>query len=544
MFFILSVFAVGHLRRNAFTFRNDSQSGSGRRGMNDADLKIDETNTTSTSNKQDSIKVWHNWTLDSNNPRNDVDAQEKNNAMCEPDESNVSATSFWNIFDETCAESAFEKNKTTEQTSGTIRTNETNDLSPMMETTIDVNEEVRRFRLSLCKSSSKESKKRKKKKGKSKNRGNLGGSNSTASVVSNPSLRSGSYILHTPCGGRAGVGATTLRLRKLVDVAVSQELGMVCQPNDWKSAEHHTGNVGDLFGCFSESHAEGEFTTVEDLCNDLSLVWEYVKINGTGQQGEDKTLYKIAEPVLPGRVYVVETGCHLDYPFGKGWRFFQSQYDLVRRNENRTGSSAVDDFSLVIHIRRGDGGIAPDANSLGRGYPPKTYLLSVEALLRLSSDDNSAETMKLCGGKPIERVRKIFGVVDNRTITISVLAETANTTEDAQEIVTLFDTLKSQSKGKISKTRYFFGEPLKDERAAKGRWVHDMDLAVTSDLFILSNSYFSSLAAAMQRTKRAFTLAPLYREQFSLPGMSRGKKETDGSIRINETVAIQPFTIE
>ena len=152
--------------------------------------------------------------------------------------------------------------------------------------------------------------------------------------------------------------------------------------------------------------------------------------------------------------------------------------------------------------------------------------------------------MKLCGGKPLERVRKIFGVVDNRTITISVLAETANTTKDAQEIVTLFDTLKSQSKGKISKTRYFFGAPLKNERAAKGRWVHDMDLAVTSDLLILSKSSFSTLAHAMQPKKKAFTLRSRWTKQHDLPGTIRGNEEKDGSIKITEHAFLEPIHVE
>ena len=147
-------------------------------------------------------------------------------------------------------------------------------------------------------------------------------------------------------------------------------------------------------------------------------------------------------------------------------------------------------------------------------------------------------------GQPIERLRQTFGVVDNRTVTISVLAETGNETRDAKQIVTLFNALQKQYNGTISETRYFFGAPEVEEEAAKARWVHDMDLAVTSDLLVLSGGSFSSLAAAMQLKKRAFTLTSKEFDIIDYPGMIRGMQEKDGSIRIAERAFLRPVFTE
>ena len=155
-------------------------------------------------------------------------------------------------------------------------------------------------------------------------------------------------------------------------------------------------------------------------------------------------------------------------------------------------------------------------------------------------------------GQSIERLRQTFGVVDNRTVTISVLAEENENDADAKKIVAFFEQLKAKYKGKISETRYFFGEPERktEEREtarAKARWVHDTDVAVTSDLLITSPSYYSALLAAMQRKKRAFTITE-GREDFDLPGMIRGsqgrKKKTRNLVRITETAVLEPFSIE
>jgi hypothetical protein len=146
-------------------------------------------------------------------------------------------------------------------------------------------------------------------------------------------------------------------------------------------------------------------------------------------------------------------------------------------------------------------------------------------------------------GQPLERLRKTFGVVDNRPVTVTVLAEEDAGARDAKRIVAGFEKLKEKYQGKISETRYFFGRPEREESAAKARWVHDMDQAVTADLLILSRGYFSSLTAAMQRKKRAFTIGEI-RENFDLPGMIQGNQTKGGSIRITETAALQPYYIE
>ena len=200
--------------------------------------------------------------------------------------------------------------------------------------------------------------------------------------------------------------------------------------------------------------------------------------------------------------------------WGKSWRFFESQYHLIReKDRDRKRSSEVSGFSIAVHIRRGDSGRPRPFEKQGRGYPPETYVSSVDALLRLSSNEDSNETRKMAEGQPLTQLRKTFGVVDNRNVTITVLAEEDADQQDAKDIVARFEELKEKYPGKISETRYFFGKPEKNESQARARWVHDMDQLSTSDLLILSSSYYSALAAALQRAKHAFTLMPKDREE-------------------------------
>ena len=78
-----------------------------------------------------------------------------------------------------------------------------------------------------------------------------------------------------------------------------------------------------------------------------------------------------------------------------------------------------------------------------------------------------------------------------------------------------------------------------------------MDLAATSDLLVLSESSFSTLAHAMQPKKKAFTLQSTYdsrskagRKQYDLPGTIRGNEEKDGSIKITEHAFLEPVHVE
>jgi hypothetical protein len=442
MFFTLIVVVNGHLRSDAFTFRNGSGTG-----MSGTGLKIDDT------------KLGPNST--------DAIAQD-NPDIGELAESKVNGTNFWNMFDDPI-----------EQTNRTDST-QTEEDRAIHQNRFDWDRNLTRE--DFC--------------GKLEH-----GEHSGSASPSNISARS--YIIHVSCPSVFGVGATVLRVTNMLDIAESQNLTMVCQPEDWGSLEHHTGNVGGLFGCFSSSSAEGNLATLDNVCNDPSLVWESVYVHETGHNGTNVQQHKISEPIKQNRVYAVNTGhpCNLMRAWGKSWRFLESQYHLIREKDaQRTNSSSVSGFSIVVHIRRGDG--------VNRGYKPSVYTSSVDALLQLSSGDNSTETRisKLSEGQSIERLRQTFGVVDNRTVTISVLAEESNRSKDAEEIMAQFEKLTEKYKGKISETRYFFGQPEKHPKVAKARWVHDTDVAATSDLLILSPSYYSALLAALQRKKRAFTI--------------------------------------
>ena len=77
------------------------------------------------------------------------------------------------------------------------------------------------------------------------------------------------------------------RVKTILDIAESQNLTMVCQPGDWGSGGHETGNVGGLFGCHSNTSAEGNLATLAQVCNDPSLIWESVAAEETQERGKD-----------------------------------------------------------------------------------------------------------------------------------------------------------------------------------------------------------------------------------------------------------------
>ena len=420
MFFVLILVANGHLRRNASTFRNDSGAG-----INGTGLKIDDTKLGPNSSDSSALV---------------------NDDIGVPDGSKENGTNFWTMSDDT-----IEETNETDPTQTEENTYSDGGVGSVRE--IDKREKW----MSAAKWN------------RSLTREDFCGrkfNDSGSASASNASARS--YIIHLACPAYTfGVGATSLRLTKILDIAVSQDLTMVCQPGDWGSGGHQTGNVGDLFGCFSDSKVEGNFATLEHVCNDPSLVWESVGVRATGKHGNDVQQnelssswrdLRIPKTIQHNRVYVANHGspCDPQRSWGTSWRFFESQYHLIReKDKNRMKSSEVSGFSIVAHIRRGDAG------TKGRGYSPQTYVSSVDALLRLSSNDNSNETRTMAQGQPLERLRKTFGVVDNRPVTVTVLAEEDADQQDAKNIVARFEELKEKYPGKISETRYFFGKPEK-----------------------------------------------------------------------------------
>ena len=237
MFFTLIVVVNGHLRSDAFRFRNDSGMG-----MDGSGLKIDLTKLG--PNSSDAI------------------AQD-NDDIAELNESGVNGTNFWNMFDDPIEH--------LEQTNRTDYVGLKHNLKPIDSWFI--------HHIILP---------RKKWDRKLEREDFCGKLNHTkhSGSASPSNISARSYIIHVSCPSVFGVGATVLRVTNMLDIAESQNLTMVCQPEDWGSLQHHTGNVGGLFGCFSSSSAEGNLATLDNVCNDPSLVWESVKVHETGHNGK------------------------------------------------------------------------------------------------------------------------------------------------------------------------------------------------------------------------------------------------------------------
>lgn len=340
--------------------------------------------------------------------------------------------------------------------------------------------------------------------------------NTSASSVLDPILLPGtdthkirSYITQSyPCKPnewKDGLGRVVTHTKTMVDIAVSQGLGVICKPDEWKTGNypHNTGNLGFLFGCISEKKAVGRFVSEANV---RGLRWEKVKPklrSGVSLKKEDdahdEALYELDVPIRDDRVYnLVGDTCPVNTgKWGQSWRFYRSQYHLVRTMDpGRLQASRG--FNFVILVRRGD--IKNRRTSHGNfvgggtyGYAPNTYVDSVEVLQRIN------------------------GVMNHSDIRISVIAEESADTEDAKALQGNFTALQRKYAEHISDTRFYFGSQETDETNATQRIIRDLDMISLADVLILSGGYFSSLGAALQMNGTAFCITQHRLDLLDLP---------------------------
>lgn len=345
-----------------------------------------------------------------------------------------------------------------------------------------------------------------------------------------------SFILHRPpCSMGHGLGTILHTIRVITDIAVSQNLGLVCQPAEWETGGHGTGNMGYLFGCKSETETEGEFFPIADVLRDSTLTWENVTAIATEETTFiDKTLHRLSKPVQAGRIYNLADGCNWIEQWGKGWRFFRSQYHLVREKDPSRLRKKADGFTIAVMIRRGDGGMH-GVQEDGRGFKVHTYALAVEKFL------DHYEMAK-------------------REVKILVIAQESEDSEDAKNLVERFSAMSGTGKYAIVDVKFSFGvEETERQQVARERLVRDLDMASLSDVLILSKGSFSSLAAAIQFDGKAFSIVN-ERHRNDLPNMipdlpgieykkqrvsgKSGNNESRNTIRLSDSISLVPFPIE
>jgi len=326
-----------------------------------------------------------------------------------------------------------------------------------------------------------------------------------------------SYVLYGMRIHHEGIGRMVYQHKAMTDFALSRGLGVVCRPEDWATKDHATGNLGFLFGCINESKVEGQFFSLEQLRGDPSLRWE--NVNFTLRPNAETHRYEcsIDAPIHDHRVYNLTHVCRRDDPlWGQSWRFYRSQYHLVRtKDPNRI--QALSGFNIVVLVRRGD--------CRACGFPPQTYVEIIELFQHIT-------------------------VTTRKDIQISVLAEESADSKDAKRLMGNFTGLQ-QKYGNILNTSFYFGRPEGDQQNATDRLIRDLDIISLADVLVLSPGTFSILGAALQMNGRAFSIRnngastdlPNVQPKYSAYSWANGSGYVSWPVPIFGSAELEPFSL-
>mmetsp|Transcript_46659 Transcript_46659/g.133067 ORF Transcript_46659/g.133067 Transcript_46659/m.133067 type:complete len:440 (-) Transcript_46659:38-1357(-) len=319
------------------------------------------------------------------------------------------------------------------------------------------------------------------------------------------------YLFHEECRGNGGLGGQVAKMRPYISIALEKNLTYICNPGDFDTALHNTGNMGYLFGCFNKSYVVGDLAAYNKV-KQMSLSWQPYPLAGppqgkppTPQPGSASSARpgppakNDSRALLPGVVYTIKE-CKPVPPWGVSYRWLSSQYHLVRQKQKARRRSACWDpkpffapifvkgwkprKNVVIAMRKGD---SPTRSPGGRAY---SLLLAA-----------------LFDGKiPGAQVTKAM----TNLVVISETTEEDPTVEFFKQHYgpkntsnTSVPVLRKARRGRRSDNslglKLFLGTPEEDEKTARTRIVRDLDCMALSDVLILSDSGFSDLGAALQR---------------------------------------------
>jgi len=190
-----------------------------------------------------------------------------------------------------------------------------------------------------------------------------------------------------------------------------------------------------------------------------------LNIVDVGEGFNDLSEEVVRNPI--GTVYRMNF-CGITEPWGDSYKWFRNQYHTVRLYDIHRRQSACQvaasahgkSKSVVVHVRRGDGG----GNLL---MPSRKFADVLDKVFRCDAPS---------------------ACVNESEAHISILAETSETDPEIRE----FD---KYTKAAVT---YFLGNPERDRGRSIERLVRDLDCMSLSDVFVMSSGSFSSLGAALQ----------------------------------------------
>jgi len=335
-----------------------------------------------------------------------------------------------------------------------------------------------------------------------------------SSFLANPERES--YILHNPCGKKEGLGSKLHRLRPVIDVAQRFSLRYVCEPKDFRTHNHKTGDLGFLFGCIDHANVIGDmasFDDVNDMVTEGKLLYVSSEITDVGT--ESIHLKNLSSRGASALYYIGP--CAQQDSWGASYPWFRSQYRMIMEKDEAREAAARScggmqgRTRIVVHVRRGD-----DPH-FRRGRPVHEYVTVL----------NSLFSGKISGVAPILSIASAADII--------FLSETPESDTEMLE----FKDFERRG----ATIEYRLGKPEIDKNKARQRFVRDMDCMSVSDVLILSGGTFSALGAALQRNGIALVFWGLF-ERNDLPHAIITSLSQSDSVRgqgnTNVSVALLP----
>ena len=171
-----------------------------------------------------------------------------------------------------------------------------------------------------------------------------------------------------PCHNGEGIGGMFRRMEWILVLSQKYRCKYVCNPGDWETGGHSTGNVGALFGC-ARDRVWGNSTLIASR----SALKE-ARFVAARLQSDTSSKYLLRmkgdEPLFRGTAHQlnprpdprrkVPVVYQLRCPGGQttthevSWQWLQAQYNAVRIQENRKPDWGSATFRIALQLRRGD----------------------------------------------------------------------------------------------------------------------------------------------------------------------------------------------
>jgi len=256
-----------------------------------------------------------------------------------------------------------------------------------------------------------------------------------------------------------------------IGFAVEHDLTPVCNPMEWDTFKHGTGNLGFLFGC-SETLVQGELMSCAEL-HELDLPVQNICVTVThgNLTARDSDCHGEILEVKGDTIYVAENKAR-SKNVRSSQEWFKKQYHFVREHDetrNKTSCWADDNrHRIAFAVRRGDvthqlSGPGP----MNHAFPSSMFVNGLKKLLKEKQ-----------------------AYAKNAQVVV-----VAQVPEDDEEIKG-FEALRKHG---VTVSYQLGKEILDDEKASQTALVRDMDCLVTSDVMFLSKGSFSGLVASMQK---------------------------------------------